>query len=74
MQQYQILRIKDFIHMPYIYNNSDLGLAIKGAGVSTSTKPVIRLKNIQKYQAWKQLASVINPSLKDASANTNKRK
>ena len=86
--QNKLLRIKQFVHMPYIYNNSDLGpgLAIKGASANTSTsnhmnsiirKPVIRLKNIEKYQALNGLASMIgnsssnnNNSIKGASLNT----
>ena len=79
MQQNKILRIKKLVELPYIYNNNnhDLGLAIKGAGISVTKnmlqKP-IRLKNYQKYQALQGLTAMLsnnnNPSIKGASIDS----
>ena len=77
--QDQILRIKRYLEIPFPieYDNDNSKSMIKGAAVSTITnmnknmnknkKPVIRLKDLKKYEAINNLASIINPSIKGAS-------
>ena len=77
--QNRILRIKDYVELPYIYNNHDL--AINGAtaiGINSIVrKPVIRLKNYQKCIALNGLTSMIgnsnnnNNSIKGASVSVS---